>query len=403
MDTTLIDAVSKVDTAFKFIFGISFIILFLITAVTLYFLYRYSRKRNPEPSQIEGNLVAELIWTIVPCIIVGAMFWYGWVGYKALREAPADSYEVKCTARMWSWKFEYPNGKTSDKLYVPADTPIKVDLTSVDVIHSFYVAAFRVKMDTVPGMHTYVWFNSGEPAEYEIQCAEYCGVRHSYMLSKVVVVPKEEFDKWLNASSSAAEAPNEGEEVMKKHGCFDCHTTDGTELVGPSFKDIYGRDTVVIENGKEKTVKADDAYIEKSILEPGADIVKGYEDMMPPTEVSKEELAKMLEYFKGGGKPAVRAGAKGAEVAEREGCTGCHSVDGSEMVGPSFKGLMDRKTTVLKDGKKMEVTANVEYIISSIKHPSEYVVDGFEPSMPEYESLSDDDMKALIEYISTLK
>jgi cytochrome c oxidase subunit 2 len=222
------------------------------------------------------------------------------------------------------------------------------------------------------------------------------------MLSKVVVIPKEEFEKWLNDSSSA-EVPNEGEELLGKHGCFDCHSTDGTELVGPSFKGLYGRETVVVENGKEKTIKADDAYIEKSILEPGADVVKGYEDMMPPFELSKEELGKMLEYFKGGGKPAAKPGAKGAEVAEREGCTGCHSIDGSELVGPSFKGLMDRKTIVTKDGKKMEVTANIEYIISSIKHPEEYIVEGFDPSMPAYDALSDDDIKALIEYISTLK
>jgi len=403
MDASLVDAVSKVDTAFKFIFGISIVILILITAVTLYFLYRYSRKRNPEPADIDGNLVAEIIWTVIPTIIVAAMFWFGWTGYKALRSAPADSYEVQCEARMWSWKFTYPNGKTSDKLYVPANKPIKVDLTSVDVIHSFYAPAFRIKMDTVPGMHTYVWFNSGEPGKYDIQCAEYCGVRHAYMLSKIVVLPEKEFNEWLN--ETAAVQKDEGEELLKKYGCFDCHSTDGSVLVGPSFKDIYNRETIVVENGRERTLKADDEYLRRAIEEPAAELVKGFEDMMPPFKgtISDEEMGKILMHLKGE-KPKANMSAKGAEVAEREGCLGCHSTDGSVIVGPSFKGLMDsKKKVVSKDGKKMEVTANIEYIIGSLKTPEEYISEGFDPSMPAYDSLSDDDVKALVEYISTLK
>jgi cytochrome c oxidase subunit 2 len=175
MENNLVDAVNKVDQAFLFIFGVSFAILFLITAVTIWFLFRYSKKRNPVPSDIEGNVIAETLWTVIPTILVFAMFWFGWTGYKALREAPADSMIVKVEARMWSWKFIYEDGRTSDKLYVPENTPVKLDMTSVDVIHSFYVPAFRIKMDTVPGMQTYAWFYSGEASQYDILCAEYCG------------------------------------------------------------------------------------------------------------------------------------------------------------------------------------------------------------------------------------
>lgn len=402
MENNLVDAVNKVDQAFLFIFGVSFAILFLITAVTIWFLFRYSKKRNPVPSDIEGNVIAETLWTVIPTILVFAMFWFGWTGYKALREAPADSMIVKVEARMWSWKFIYEDGRTSDKLYVPENTPVKLDMTSVDVIHSFYVPAFRIKMDTVPGMQTYAWFYSGEASQYDILCAEYCGTRHAYMLSKVVVVPEEEFIKWVETGEADSEKPG-GLLVLEKHGCLDCHSMDGSEIVGPSFRDMYGRNVTVLENGRELTVKTDGEYLKKAIKDPAAQIVKGYEDMMPPAdEMTAEELETVIEFFEGG-MVMEKKGAKGAKIAENEGCLGCHSTDGSEIVGPSFKNMIDRKLTAEHMGKKIEVTADIRYIIDSIKNPDDYVVDGYDGGMMPSYDLSDEDMKALIEFFSTLK
>lgn len=402
----MLETISKVDTAFQFIFGISFAIMILITLVAVYFLFKYHHKKHPEASEIEGNVVAELTWTIIPTLIVLAMFWFGWEGYKGLRDAPADSMEVKVTARMWSWKFEYPNGKTSKELYVPENTPVKLDMTSVDVIHSFYVPAYRIKMDTVPGMQTYVWFNSGDKAEYDVLCAEYCGVRHAFMLSKVVVVPQEEYEQWVSASDTAADdAKPEAVTILETQGCLDCHSIDGTELVGPTLKDIYGRETVIVTPDGEKTVAADDAYIRKAIYDPSSEIVKNYEDMMPPYEgvVSEEDMTKLIEFFKNGGVKVDKPGEKGRVIAENEGCMGCHSDDGSVLVGPSFKNLIDRDVTAVKDGEKIQLKADTRYIISSITHPSEYIVEGFDESMPPYDYLNDEQIKALIEYISTLK
>ncbi|PLX66642.1 MAG: cytochrome c oxidase subunit II [Denitrovibrio sp.] len=399
----MLETISKVDFAFQFIFGISFVILILITLIAIYFLFKYHHKKHPDAADIDGNVIAELTWTIIPTLIVLAMFWFGWTGYKGLRDVPEDAMEVNVTARMWSWKFEYPNGKTSKELYVPANTAVKLNMTSLDVIHSFYVPAYRIKMDTVPGMNTYVWFNSGEPEEYDILCAEYCGVRHAFMLSKVKILPQEEYAAWLNADKKKQDS-SDAVAILEKHGCLDCHSLDGTELVGPTLKDILGRETVIVTPEGEKTVTADEQYITKAIYDPSSEIVKNYEDMMPPYEgvVTDDEMDIIIEYFKNG-QPEEKPGEKGAVIVENEGCLGCHSTDGSVLVGPSFKNMLDRDVTVTKDGEKMTVKADTRYIISSIVNPNEYIVEGFDASMPAYDYLDDKQIKDLIEYFNTLK
>jgi cytochrome c oxidase subunit 2 len=399
----MIETISKVDTAFIFIFGISIAILILITAAAVFFLFRYHHRKHPEAAEIEGNVLAETIWTVIPTLIVLAMFYYGWMGYKGLRDVPEGAMEINVTARMWSWKFTYPDGKTSAELYVPENTPVKLNMTSVDVIHSFYVPAFRIKMDTVPGMSTYVWFNSGKEAQYEILCAEYCGVRHAFMLSKVNVLPQNQYEEWLTADTETAEAP-EGMAVLEKHGCLDCHSLDGTELVGPTLLDIYNRETVIVTPDGEKTVTADEEYLVRAIIAPSDEIVKDYEDMMPPFAgvIPPDEMDMLIDFLKKG-MPKQSAGEKGAVIAENEGCLGCHSTDGSVLVGPSFKGLMDRTVTAEHNGKKIEIKADARYIISSIVSPQDYITEGFDDSMPPYGHLDDDQLKALIEYLSTLR
>ncbi|WP_022851265.1 cytochrome c oxidase subunit II [Limisalsivibrio acetivorans] len=402
------DTVSKVDTAFIFIFSVSFIILFIITFLMVFFVFKYHKSRHPEPADIEGNVLAETLWTVIPIFIVAAMFYYGWEGYKALREAPENSMNVKVEAKMWSWKFIYPDGKTSRDLYVPAHTPVKLEMTSLDVIHSFYVPAFRIKMDTVPGMETYTWFRSGEPDEYDIQCAEYCGVRHAFMLSKVYVLPEDEYQEW---KEEGKEPEKKGPDisVLMDYGCVDCHSMDGSELVGPTFEDIYNRETVVVlEDGTEKTVKADEEYLKRAILQPNAEVVKGYDPMMPSYEGSLNEgdLERMIDVLTGKQeeeKQEPNLVELGRQIAENEGCTGCHSTNGEIYAGPTFKGLMDREVLVEKDGKDMTLTADARYIISSINNPGEHIVKGYDNIMPAYDYLEEKQMKALIEYLSTLK
>lgn len=187
---------TQVDNIFIFIVVISIFFLLLITGAMIYFVVRYRAVRHPNAENITGNTTLEVVWTVVPLILVMAMFFYGLEGFNNMRNVPPDALVVKVTGRMWVWNYEYKNGKKSDTLYVPLGKPIKLELESVDVIHSFYIPAYRVKEDAVPGRTNYMWFNPTQLGMYDVFCAEYCGINHSYMLSKVVVLKEEEFEDW---------------------------------------------------------------------------------------------------------------------------------------------------------------------------------------------------------------
>jgi cytochrome c oxidase subunit 2 len=193
----------QVDGTFILIVGISALLLLMITVLMIYFVIKYNRKRNAKASNITGNTTLEVIWTIVPTVIVVVMFFSGYVGFKNMRDVPEDAMVVKVTGRMWVWSYEYANGLKSDTLFVPLSKPIKMEISSLDVNHSFYLPAFRVKEDAIPGRINYLWFQPTELGTYEIACAEYCGLRHSYMYSKLVVMPDDEFYEWYNLTSDS--------------------------------------------------------------------------------------------------------------------------------------------------------------------------------------------------------
>ncbi|MGK2943366.1 MAG: cytochrome c oxidase subunit II [Desulfuromonadales bacterium] len=296
----LITTTEAVDKAFYIIFGISGVMLLGVTVVMIYFAWRYNRKRYPVPlSQKNTNLWLETTWTIIPTILVMVMFWYGWEGYLSLRNIPENSVPIHASARMWSWLFTYENGKTSDKLYVPVGQPVKVLLTAEDVLHSFYVPAFRVKRDTVPGMDNYVWFVADQPGSYDLFCAEYCGVGHSAMITTVEAVPAADFSAWLAAKPAEAAEPgdlvSQGENLAGKNGCLGCHSTDGSRRVGPSFKGLMGSERTVVKDGQELTVSADADYLIRAIREPGIEIVQGYPAAMPPFPQLSDEDIKALQ------------------------------------------------------------------------------------------------------------
>jgi len=293
----LITTTEAIDPVFTFIFVACLVLLVGITLVTAVFIIRYHRSRAPEPtSQVEGNIWLEIIWVALPSLLVLAMFYYGWAGYLALRNVPEGAMEVTATARMWSWTFTYPDGRTSPKLYVPVGKPVKVQLVSVDVLHGFYLPAFRVKRDAVPGMTNYAWFVASKPGSYDLFCSSYCGTGHSAMITTVEALPEAEFAAWLKLG--AAEEKHPGQKLLEEHGCLGCHSLDGTPKIGPTLKGIWGRNVTVLTNGAERSITVDEAYLGRSIQEPNADVVKGFPPVMPAAALKPDETKAIVEYLK---------------------------------------------------------------------------------------------------------
>jgi len=298
----LTSTTETIDPIFMFLFGVCLLLLVGITVVMLYFVIRYHRSRAPEPtSRTDGNLWLETVWIVLPSLLVLAMFYYGWSGYLTLRRVPQDALPVTATARMWSWSFTYANGVVSPKLVVPVGKPVRVELASLDVIHGFFLPAFRVKRDVVPGMKNYVWFVAGKPGSYDLFCSQYCGTGHSAMITTVEALPEGEFADWIRQSKGGgAAAKIDGKKLAEQKGCLGCHSLDGSPGVGPSFKGIMGRREVVVTSGSERTVTVDDAYLRLSILNSRADVVKGFQPIMPTFgDLKKEEVEALVEFVKG--------------------------------------------------------------------------------------------------------
>jgi len=196
--------INQTDTTFFFIIIIAVILLLGVSSTMIYFVIKYNKKRNPVPtSSVTGNTLLEVLWTAIPTLLVLVMFFFGYTGFKYMRNPPTDALVVKVTARMWQWNYEYDNGKKSDTLFVPVNKPIKMEITSIDVNHSFYLKDFRVKEDAIPGRTNYLWFLPEKEDTYVIQCAEYCGMNHSYMRSYCVVIPENQFYAWYNEKQNA--------------------------------------------------------------------------------------------------------------------------------------------------------------------------------------------------------
>jgi cytochrome c oxidase subunit 2 len=235
------------------------------------------------------------------------MFYFGWAGWKPMRNAPKDAINITSVARMWNFSFQYENGTQSRDLIIPVNTPVKINLVSLDVIHSLYIPAFRIKSDMVPGREKMMWFLPEAIGIYDLFCAEYCGLQHSYMNAKVKVISKEDYAKWYSDSSKVSvvatgSAPgSEGLAILKAQGCNACHSSDGSKIIGPSYLNLYGGKQVVIREGKEISLTVDDEYIKRSIYDPNIEIVKGYPKGLMQSykaTLSDNDISKIIEYLK---------------------------------------------------------------------------------------------------------
>jgi cytochrome c oxidase subunit II len=299
--------VSTFNTAFYFIAAISLLLLTGLTFIMLYFVFRYNKKKNKVATQIEGNTLLEIVWTVVPILLALAMFYFGWEGWKPMNKPPRDAMSITSVARMWNFSFIYENGKQSPDLIVPVNTPVKINLVSLDVIHSLFIPAFRIKSDMVPGREKIMWFLPEREGEYDLFCAEYCGLRHSYMNAMVKVLSKDKFTSWYGDTSSVVKvaegsAPgSQGLAVMKALGCDACHSSDGSKIIGPSYLNLFGEQQVVIRDGKEITVTVDEDYIKRAIFDPNSEIVKGYPRGLMQSykgRLSDADVSKIIEYLK---------------------------------------------------------------------------------------------------------
>lgn len=190
--------VGQVDSTFIFIVAICVFFLILITAMMITFVIKYNIKKNKKAVNIHGSVLLEITWTVVPTLLVLVMFWMGWTGYKSMTEAPKNAMVIDVFAQMWNWSYKYSNGVETDTLFVPLNEPVKVILHSRDVDHSFYVPAFRIKKDVIPGRTNTEWFLPTKVGSYDVFCAEYCGLRHSYMYSTIVVLPEKQYNDWMS-------------------------------------------------------------------------------------------------------------------------------------------------------------------------------------------------------------
>ena len=282
----------------------------LIAGLILYFFVRF-RRRSPDERGIpeHASWPLEITWSVIPLAIALGMFVWGARVFFALSRPPADAVEYWVNAKQWMWKVQHPSGmREINALHVPVGVPIKLTMTSEDVIHSFFLPAFRVKQDVLPGRYTTVWFEATRPGRYHLFCAEYCGAEHSKMGGSVYVLHPDEYEAWLGGGPPSKPPAELGAELFVARACNTCHVPGGSGR-GPDVAGLYGSE-VRLASGR--TVVADDTYLRESLLNPAAQMVAGYQPLMPTYQgqLSEEQLTQLLAYIKSLGKAEAGGAAR---------------------------------------------------------------------------------------------
>lgn len=269
----------------------------LVAVLLIYFAVRYRRRPNaPPPPAVPGNTALEVAWSITPlAIFIGFFIWGAKVYFDAYR-APDDATVVYVTAKQWMWRFQHPGGQREiNELHVPVGRPIKLMLTSEDVIHSFFVREFRVHVDVLPGRFTSVWFEATKPDSFRLFCSQYCGTNHAGMIGHVIAMKPADYEAWLHSRAEGSLAL-EGRKVFLKYRCLSCHSANA-EARAPVLENLYGK-TIPLRDGG--TVVADEEYVRESIYEPAAKIVAGYENIMPTFkgQITSEEMVALIAFIR---------------------------------------------------------------------------------------------------------
>ncbi|MGE3275969.1 MAG: cytochrome c oxidase subunit II [Vicinamibacterales bacterium] len=289
---------NDVDSLYFFIATTAAFFALLVTAAVIFFAIRYRRRHDGEVgARIEGNLPLELLWSVIPTMIAMVMFGWGASVYYHVRRPPAEALQVYAVGKQWMWKFQHLEGQREiNELHVPVGRPVKVTITSEDVIHSLYFPNFRTKMDAIPGRYTQLWFEASEPGTYHIFCTEYCGTNHSGMIGQVVVMDPTDYQAWLAGGTNEGSLAQRGSRLFGELACNSCHLDNGQGR-GPSLQNIIGT-TVTLQDGSSAVV--DEAYLRESILNSQAKVLQGYQPLMPTFQglVSEEGIVALIEHIK---------------------------------------------------------------------------------------------------------
>lgn len=287
----------QVDGLYAFLIVITVVFTLLVAAMVLVFSIRYRKSVNPVATQIEGSVPLEILWSVVPLAISMVIFVWGALIYFNLTRAPKNAMEVYVTGKQWMWKTQHPSGQAEiNQLHVPVGQNVRLTMISQDVIHSFFIPAFRVKYDVFPGRYTYAWFKPTKAGTYHLFCAEYCGTKHSGMVGQVIVMEPAQYEEWLAGGKSTGTMAQNGEKLFTNLGCVTCHSGESGAR-GPNLAGVFGSKQPLTGGG---TVTADENYIRESILNPQQKIVAGYQPIMPTFagQVSEESLLQLVAYIK---------------------------------------------------------------------------------------------------------
>jgi len=299
---------SQVDGLYFFLVAVSAFFTLLIFALVFVFAVKYRHSVHPKAEQIEGSLPLELTWTLIPLGISMIFFAWGSLIYFQEARPPRGAMEVYAVGKQWMWKFEHETGQREiNQLHIPVGRDIKMIMSSQDTIHSFFVPAFRIKQDVLPGRFTSTWFHTTKVGTYHLFCAEYCGTEHSGMIGQVVVMEPTAYQAWLANGGAMGTMAANGKELFTQLGCATCHRSD-TQGRGPNLVGVFGK-PVQLDDGR--TVMADENYVRESILNPQAKVVAGFKPIMPTFQgqVTEESLGALVSYVKSLAQPQQKAAA----------------------------------------------------------------------------------------------
>ncbi len=302
---------ARVDHLYFYLLAVSGFFATLIAIIVIVFAIKYRRRSEHElPRGIEGSLKLEIAWTVIPLGIAMSFFFWGAKVFFAMNRPPNDALEVYVVGKQWMWKIQHADGQREiNELHVPVNRAVRLTMTSEDVIHDFFVPAFRMKKDVLPGRYATAWFQATKTGRYHLFCAQYCGTKHSAMIGWIDVMEPADYQAWLSGGAASESLASAGAKLFQRHACNTCHRPDSLGR-GPNLEGIFGK-PVQLADGR--TVVADESYIRESILTPNAKIVAGYQPIMPTFQglVSEEELLQLVAYVKSLSKPAAAPAAPG--------------------------------------------------------------------------------------------